>query len=161
MNGLGKPLLIPPPQLQQLKITEEENKAEFQRLQSHQKAIAHKPALAEINMCEKKQIELQNEICKITNQLRELEKALKDVADENIKSVRNHKNAEEELSAALPLFEEVTKKDAELKSLKEQLNKSKEMVELVLGYAQSHSQMSLVFLPRLCDESLTLTYPRV
>jgi exonuclease SbcC len=116
-------------QLQQLKITEEENKAEFERLQSHQKAIAHKPALAEINMCEKKQIELQNEICKITNQLRELEKALKDVADENIKSVRNHKNAEEELSAALPLFEEVTKKDAELKSLKEQLNKSKDKLQ--------------------------------
>src|SRR6185437_72027 len=75
-------------QLQQLKITEKENEAEFERLQSHQKAIVHKPALAEINMCEKKQIELQNEISKLTGQLPELEKSMKDLTDEDIKSVR-------------------------------------------------------------------------
>lgn len=116
-------------QLKQLRITEQENRAEFERLQLHQKAIVHKPALAEINMCKKKQIELQNEISKLTGQLPELEKSLKDVTDENIKSVGYHKNAEEELSAALPLFEEVTRKDAELKSLKEQLNKSKDKLQ--------------------------------
>ncbi|MGN6533849.1 MAG: AAA family ATPase [Ginsengibacter sp.] len=112
-------------QLQQLKISEEKNKTEFERLQCHQRAMVHKPALAEIRMLEKNRIELQNEISKITEQLPDLQKVLNELSEENIKSIRDHKNAEEELSASHPLFEEVTRKDAELKLLKEQLNKSK------------------------------------
>lgn len=116
-------------QLRQLKITAKENKNEFERLQLHHKAIVYKPALAEIAMLEKKQIELQNEISSISEQLPELKKNLDQFNEENKKSISEHKDAEEELSAATPLFEEVMRKDAELKSLKEQLNKSKDKID--------------------------------
>jgi DNA repair protein SbcC/Rad50 len=116
-------------QLQDLKIIAEENKSEFERLQLHHKAIVHKPALAEIALLQKKAIELQNEISTISDQLPELQKALNDLNQENIKSTTDHKNAEEELAAAAPVLEEVTRRDAELKSLKDQLNKSKNNVE--------------------------------
>ncbi len=116
-------------QLQRLKITAEENKTDFEKLQFHHKAIVHKPALAEIAMLKKKQTELQNEIYDITEQLPGLQKESDRLNQDYKKCINDHRNAEEELLAAAPLFEDITRKDAELKSLKEQLNKSKKKVD--------------------------------
>jgi len=128
-------------QLDQLKITSEENKSELEKLQSHQKAIVYKPALAEIAMLEKRESELQNDILNIRKQLPELEKSLNELNEENKKSINDHKNAEEELSAIASVLEEVTAKDAELRSLKEQLNKS-----------QKRSESASLFLQRIEED---------
>src|SRR6185312_6340835 len=102
-------------QLQQLKITEEENKSEFESLERHQKAIVHKPALAEIGMLQKKQEEFENEICILTQKLPELQNELDQLKQDHDNCITHHKNAEEELMSITPVLEDVTAKDAELK----------------------------------------------
>ncbi|MGN6542007.1 MAG: AAA family ATPase, partial [Ginsengibacter sp.] len=112
-------------QLQQLKIVEEVNRSEFERLERHQKAIVHKPALAEIAILQKKQEEFENEISILTQKLPELQNELHRLKQNHENCITAHKKADEELLSITPVLEDVTAKDAELKSLKEQLNKSK------------------------------------
>jgi exonuclease SbcC len=121
-------------QLKDLKITEEENKELFEKLDRHQKAIVHKPALAEIAILQKKEIELQNEISILTNELPDLQNQLEQLSEEYKKCVHNQKKAEEELSSIAPVLQEITAKDAELKSLKEQLNKSRKNAQTATLY---------------------------
>jgi DNA repair protein SbcC/Rad50 len=130
--------------LKELKITAEENKAAFEKLERHQKAIVHKPALAEIGMLENKETEFQKEISMIGKNLPELQNQLEKLNEDYKKCITNHKKAEEELSSTAPVLEEITRRDAELKALREQLNKSKNKVDTATLFVKKTKEELLI-----------------
>ncbi|MCW3093378.1 MAG: Exonuclease SbcC [Ferruginibacter sp.] len=115
--------------LTQLQLQAEEEKPLFEKLQNHDKAILHQPALAELNLLQSSEQDTQLKIKTAGEQLPGLEKEWKELNEQYGIAVAAHAAAQKELSLSEPLLEEVIRADSELTSLSNQLDQSKKKVE--------------------------------
>ena len=116
--------------LLQLKLEADEKKPEFERLQLHNKAIVHKPSLAELKVLQGREQELQNSINNTRQQLPGLLVELGELIEQCTNATNNYNTAGEDLSASEPLLEDVIRKDAELLALRSQLDQNEKKVEV-------------------------------
>ncbi|MBC7937804.1 MAG: AAA family ATPase [Rhizobacter sp.] len=111
------------------KSAADENKSLFALLQQHNEAIVHKPALAQIDLLQKAQADLQKDINETQEQLPDLETAIKVDEVHYDSAITHYDTGKENLTVLEPLLDEVIAKDSELCALKEQFKKTTERAE--------------------------------
>ncbi|MEO6731841.1 MAG: hypothetical protein ABIN01_11550, partial [Ferruginibacter sp.] len=110
--------------LVQLKLQADEKKPAFEKLQLHNRAVVHKPALAELKLLQINQQDLQTQIEKAEEQLPSLQLDWEAIDQQRTEINLHYHAARIELSTSEPLLEGVVRKDTELNSLKKQLQEN-------------------------------------
>ncbi|MEP7106998.1 MAG: AAA family ATPase [Ferruginibacter sp.] len=113
-----------------LRMEAEEKKPEFERLQLHNQAIVHRPALAELKLLQTREQELQTSINNTEQYLPGLKQEREELHEKLINATNDYNAASVELSASEPLLETVIRRDTELAGLRNQLDQSNQKVEL-------------------------------
>ena len=120
-------------QVNELKIESDEKKPVFEKLHQHNKAIVHKPALAETELLYNRENQLKNDIQIIEVQLPKLNHELETLQNTFNSVVIELTDAKAELIAAEPILEDIIRKDTALKATREQLLISNQKAAEALG----------------------------
>jgi exonuclease SbcC len=110
--------------LSNYKKKKEENEAQFDKLKTHNRAVVHKPALAEINLLHKEKSGLETNIKVKEQELPALKQELDNLSNRHAQAIESKQKASDEISNTEPLIDEIIQKDTELKDLRKQLEQN-------------------------------------